>query len=233
MFPKVIVMTGIDGSGKTTQAQLLVNYFRQKGISVGFTQQFNSETVFGKLILKKVGHGLIKLERSVSNESYFNSNNLKHGSLLKTALKFFAEIRIILMGLYHTWVKILKNRKMSLLIFDRYFYDDVNKAKWMYNLSNQIEKLAIIFVPKPAFVFYLDVPAEIARDREIDGDTTLEQHIKKKEIYDEWFDNIYKNHKNVYKICTDKEAYQNHIEIINILKNKTGLGDSSENRICN
>lgn len=128
------------------------------------------------------------------------------------------------MGLYHTWVKILKNRKMSLLIFDRYFYDDVNKAKWMYNLSNRIEKLAIIFVPKPAFVFYLDVPAEIARDREIDGDTTLEQHIKKKEIYDEWFDNIYKNHKNVYKICTDKEAYQNHIEIINILKNETGSG---------
>ena len=233
MFPKVIVMTGIDGSGKTTQAQLLVNYFRQKGISVGFTQQFNSETVLGKLILKKVGHGLIKLERSVSNESYFNSNNLKHESLLKTALKFFAEIRIILMGLYRTWVKILKNRKMSLLIFDRYFYDDVNKAKWMYNLSNQIEKLAIIFVPKSAFVFYLDVPAEIARDREIDGDTTLEQHIKKKEIYDEWFDNIYKNHKNVYKICTDKEAYQNHIEIINILKNETGLGDSSEDRICN
>ena len=219
MFPKIIVITGVDGSGKTTQAQLLVNYFRQKGISVGFTQQFDSETALGKSILKKMGHNLIKLERSVSNESCFNSNNLKHGSLLKSVLKFFAEIRIILMGLYHTWVKILKNRKKAILIFDRYFYDDLNKTKWMYNLSNRIEKLAIKFVPKPAFLFYLDVPVEIAWDRERDGDTTLKQHIKKKEIYDEWFDNIYKNHKNVYKICTDKEARQNHIEIMNILKN--------------
>ena len=219
MFPKIIVITGVDGSGKTTQAQLLVNYFRQKGISVGFAQQFDSETVVGKLILKKMGHNLIKLERSVSNEPYFNPNNLKHGSTLKTLLKILAKIRIILTGLYHMWVKILKNRKISILIFDRYFYDDLNKAKWMYNISNRIEKLAIIFVPKPAFVFYLVVPVEIAWKREREGDTTLEQHIKKREIYDEWFDNISKKHKNFYKIYTDKEVYQNHIEIINLLKN--------------
>ena len=219
MFPKVIVITGVDGSGKTTQAQLLLNYFQQKGISVGFTQQFDSETVLGILILKKIGHNLIKLERSVSDESYFNSDNLKGGSPLKIVLKILAEIRIILMGLYHTWVKILKNRKMSLLIFDRYFYDDVNKAKWMYNLSKRIEKLAIKFVPKPAFLFYLDVPVEIAWNREIDSSTTLEQHIKKKEIYDRWFSNMCENHKNFYKICTDKEVGQNHVEIINILKN--------------
>ena len=224
MFPKIIVITGVDGSGKTTQAQLLVNYFRQKGISVGFAQQFDSETVFGKSILKKMGHNLIKLERSVSDEPYFNSNNLKHGSPLKTSLKFLAEIRIILMGLYHTWVKILKNRKMAILIFDRYFYDDLNKAKWMYSISHRVEKLAIKFVPKPTFLFYLDISAEIAWNRETEGNTTLEQHIKKREIYDEWFNDIYKNQKKKYKICTDKEPYQNHIEIINILKNKTGSG---------
>jgi thymidylate kinase len=220
MFPKIIVITGVDGSGKTTQAQLLVNYFGQKGISVGFAQQFDSETVFGKLILKKAGHSLIKLERSVSDESYFNSDNLKGGSSPKTLLKILAKIRIILTGLYHTWVKIFKNRKMAILIFDRYFYDDLNKAKWMYNISKRIEKLAIKFVPKPAFVFYLDVPVEIAWNREIDSSTTLEQHIKKNEIYDEWFSNMCENHKNFYKICTDKEVWQNHVEIINILKNE-------------
>ena len=219
MFPKIIVITGVDGSGKTTQAQLLVNYFRQKDISVGFAQQFDSETVFGKLILKKIGHDLIKLERRVSDEPHFNSDNLKHGSPLKTLLKNLAEIRIILVGLYHTWVKILKNRKKAILIFDRYFYDDLNKAKWMYNISKRIENLAIKFVPKPAFVFYLDVPVEIAWNREIDSNTILEQHIKKKDIYNEWFDNMCKNHKSFYKICTDKEAHQNHIKIINLLKN--------------
>ena len=219
MFPKIIVITGVDGSGKTTQAQLLVNYFRQKGISVGFAQQFDSETIFGKSILKKMGPTLIKLERNVSDEPYFNSDNLKGGLPLKTSLKILAEIRIILTGLYHTWVKILKNRKMVILIFDRYFYDDLNKAKWMYHISNRIEKLAIKFVPKPTFVFYLDVPVEIAWNREIDSSTTLEQHIKKKDIYNEWFNNMCGNYKNFYKIGTDKEAHLSHIKIINLLKN--------------
>ena len=218
MIPKIIVVTGVDGSGKTTQTQLLVNYFRQEKKSVGFAQQFNSETLFGKSVLKKIGGDLIKLERRVSDEPHFNSNTLKRGSALKTILRFFAIIRIVVIGLYHTWVKIFKNRNESMLIFDRYFYDDLIKVRWMYNISSRLENIFAYFVPKPTFLFYLDIPADIAHDREIGGDTTLEQHKKKKEIYDEWFDKISKTQKNAHKIYTNMDPHEVLIEIISIFK---------------
>jgi len=220
ILPKIIVITGVDGSGKSTQARLLANYLKQKGFSVSLVQQFASETDFGKIILEKLGSKLIKLERDVANKSLFNSDIPKHKPPIKMPLRFLAEIRIILTGLYHTWIKIWKNRKKSILVFDRYFYDDILKIKWMYGLRDQIERKFIKVVPKPTILFYLDIPAENAWKREKDGNTTLEQHITKKQIYDKWFDNASKTYKNFYRVSTDKEKYQSHSEIINLIKKK-------------
>ena len=217
MFPKIVVVTGVDGSGKTTQTQLLKKFFQQKGVTVGLVQQFDSETIFGKEILKKMGPYLIQLERGVSDKSYFNKNTNKRKSFAKRVFKFFALNRILIVGFYHTWIKILKNREKTILIYDRYYYDDLIKAKWMYNVSNRIEAVVLKFVIQPSILFYLDVPPEIACSREFDGDTTLEQHIVKKEMYDEWFELLKKRQKNVHKINTNQDPQQSHNEIISVI----------------
>jgi len=217
ILPKIIVITGVDGSGKSTQARLLVDYLKQKGPSVNLVQQFASESIFGKIILEKLGSKLIKLEREIATKSLFNSENLEYKSPVKKLLRFLAEIRIILTGLYHVWIKIWKNRKKSILVFDRYFYDDILKIKWMYGLHDQAERKLTNMVPKPAILFYLDIPAETAWKREEDGSTTLEQHIKKKYVYDKWFNNISENYKNFHRISTDNDVYHSHTEIINLL----------------
>ncbi len=211
MMPKIIVITGIDGSGKSTQAHLLKKYLEEIGAKVEITHQFAPETLFGRILLSRIGTNLMQLEKNTSKLS--NPSN----TLLRL-ITFFAKIEILLMGIFHTWVKILKNRKNEFIIFDRYFYDNIIKVRWMYGLSNKIRELLEKIVPKPYILFYLDVPAEIAWEREKNGSTTLEQHIKKKNIYDEWFREASKIYRNFYKISTNKEKYLCHIEIIDLFK---------------
>jgi dTMP kinase len=219
MLPKIIVFTGIDGSGKTTQAQLLVEHLQKKDIVVIFVQQFAPNKIT-KAILKKTAPTLKKLERNASNKPYFNQKNLTYQPFLKSLLRRCALTRIICTGLIHTWPMILLNIFSSIIVFDRYFYDNLIKAKWMYGISDRLEGILIRLVPKPFILFYLDIPPEKAWNREKEGDTTLEQHRIKKEIYDEWFERMKKEYKNFYRVNTEREEKKTHFEIISILKRR-------------
>jgi len=217
-LPPIIVITGIDGSGKTTQSEMLSHYIDKKGIKCSRVQQFACEFSLAKIFIGKFAKKLIALERKYSDNPHFIQSEMSEPSLLKFLIKKIAEFRILSMSLFRTWNKILKNRNSTIIIFDRYIYDDVNKSIWLYNTSPQKTSVLYALVPKPIAIFYLDLPAEIGWKREIDGDTTLIQHISKKEIYDSWF-NMYKKTLPIYKISThDNDPSQVHSEIIKILE---------------
>ena len=213
---KVTVFTGIDGSGKTTQVQLLVDYFRKKGIKVKSVQQFAPDPL-EKPFLRIAAPALKKLERSASNKTYFEQKNSNRGSFLKSLLRICNVARIVCRGVIHTRGGIISNRSQT-IIFDRYFYDALIKVKWMYGISDRLEKALMKLVPQPFLLFYLDVPAEEAWNREKDGDTTLDQHRWKKQLYDEWFEKIGKKHKNFYRVDVEGDENKTHLEIISVLR---------------
>lgn len=223
MIPKIIVFTGVDGSGKTTHAKLVADYFQKKSIAVGFAQQF-APNVLTKSILKKTAPAFKKLERSASNKSYFNLKNSDSDQqhFTKSLLRICANIRVICTGFYHTWIRILLNKSSSVIIFDRYFYDDLVKAKWMFGISNRLEEMLTHLVPKPFLIFYFDITVEKAWNREEDGATTLEQHRSKKEIYDAWIGKMKKRYNNFYQVNTEKEEKETHLKIISILEKSVG-----------
>lgn len=221
MLPKIIVFTGIDGSGKTTQAQLLVEHLQKNDIVVSFVQQFAPNKIT-KAILKKTAPTLKKLERNASNKPYFNQKNSTHQPFLKSLLGMCALTRIICTGFVRTWSKVLLNIFSSVIVFDRYFYDDLVKAKWMYGISDRLDEILVHFVPKPFLVFYLNIQPENAWEREMDGDTTLVQHRMKKEIYDEWFERMKKEYESFYRANTEKEVKETHFEIVSVLEMSEG-----------
>jgi thymidylate kinase len=208
MIPKIIVITGVDGSGKTTQATLLFKSLKQQGLSVGFVQQFSPNRIT-KIILKRAGSRLKKAERSVSKQSYFNKNNSK-SSIFKSFLRFSAITFTLYSGWIRTWSKFLLHMSSEVIISDRYFYDDLIKANWLYG-ANINNNLLFNLVPKPSIIFYLDIPAELAWTREMDGDTTLEQHIKKKEFYGNWLRSM--DSCKIYKVNTEKDIYETNKEM--------------------
>jgi thymidylate kinase len=216
-LPLIIVITGIDGSGKTTQSELLSRYLTRMNINSCCVQQFSSDSTPSKIIINKFAKKLISLERKYSNNPYFIQSSKTPDNFFRTFIRKFAELRILSMSIFRTWNKIIKNFKFDIIVFDRYVYDDVNKAIWLYNTAPKIESLIYHLVPNPVVVFYLDLPAEVAWKREVEGNTSLGQHVNKKEVYDTWFSRQ-QNRLPIYKISslTDPECV--HKEITDILQ---------------
>lgn len=205
---------GVDGSGKTTHANLLYDYLQKCSVPVKCVRQFSYNLRIANSLLQKLAPILKKLERGVSNKSYFNPNGSSSSkqSFFRTFLRNCAMIYTICTGIYRTFSKILLNRSQT-IIFDRYFYDDIIKAKWMFGLSVGIEEKLMKLVPSPSFLFYIDLSAEEAWARLVDRDITVEQHRRKKETYDEWFERMEKKNKNFFRINAEKDVELTHRKI--------------------
>jgi thymidylate kinase len=216
MQPKIIVFTGVDGSGKTTHAKLVVDHLQKRGIVVGFAQQFASHRLT-RMISRKVAPTLQRMERNASWETFPNNGEKDQRKLSNRSLNTWANIRIIFSGLEHTWSRIISNWSSTIIVFDRYFYDDLIKGKWMFSLSDNIGESLTHLVPQPSALFYLDISAENAFNRETDNDMTLDQLHKKKETYDDWFQRIGSGLRNIHIINTEKEEKWTHLQIIDIL----------------
>lgn len=166
---KFIVFDGIDGTGKSTQAKLLINHLKKENYKVAFIDfpQYGKKSA-----------GLI--------EEYLNG---KYGPAEKVgpyqASIFYACDRYDASFKIRDWLK-----KGKIIIVDRYVGANVghqggkikNKKerkkffKWLYNLEYKIFK-----IPKPDLTFILKVPPKIAQS--LSGKITDKEKKAKKKIY--------------------------------------------------
>lgn len=142
-----IVMEGIDGAGKSTQARLLAEWFKKKGKDVMLTKE-PTDTAFGKLIRRLVltggREGIIDGAR-ISHEAealLFAADRAEHvHKLIKPALK-----------------------AGKVVISDRYFYSSL-AYQWARGLDLEwlidLNKFAI----RPDLVILLDLPAKESMKR--------------------------------------------------------------------
>jgi len=195
LFPRIFVITGIDGSGKTTISSLLEKELQKRKVNVRSVQQF-APILIPRKIISRFGSTLISLEREVSdNKNFSGSQNTIKTRLLRT----LAMVRIISFGYFHTLANITLNLRADIIISDRYFYDNVLKVNWLYNKS-YYDNWFFNFIPMPDLIVYLDVPPEVGWKREIDGNTTLSQHVSKKFVYDEFYQANKKKNRPILKI---------------------------------
>jgi len=185
----LIVFTGIDGSGKTTQAELLVKFLKNDGIKTLYVWSRWKPLFLGPLI---------KGWKSKSTDEVVNLNyksDLKEkkqrllsnpifrwlwltGFLVDYSLQIFVKVR-------------LKLLKKQLIVSDRIFYDSV--IDQAINLGERKELLLAnldsfwikVFFPKPDLVIYIDCPEDIAFTRNmIKNDTpNIEYLTERRELY--------------------------------------------------
>jgi thymidylate kinase len=169
----LIVLTGIDGSGKTTQANLLIKNLEKDGIKAVYVWS-RWEPLFLRPLIKiwkKKSRGSIDKQ----NNSFLNHREEKQKILNNPIFRglwiwaFFIDYGLQIF--YKVRIKLLRKK---LIISDRIYFDSiidqaVNLADRKDLLLDSINSLWMrIFFPRPCLVIYIDCPEEIALSRKKD-----------------------------------------------------------------
>lgn len=158
---KIITISGLDGSGKSTQIELLKNYLEAQDKKVFYFHAVDFS--IAKKISQSAGE---KESRSVTKASPISVQ----------IRKLFLKIDI---GRFKTLLKKLDKEGYDYLVSDRYFYDGVVNIEYLSN--DDYNNMAI---PKPDISIYLNVPPPIIMSRERKPDQGMEYLKKKKRLYD-------------------------------------------------
>lgn len=210
---KLIVIDGGDGSGKTTQAEILVSYLKSKKIPVkymDFPQYYNS--FHGKTVAKFLRGEFGKIDE-VSPYLASLAYALDRLSVKKEMDEFLKKGGVIIANRYATSNMAHQAAKFKI---DR---EREEYLKWVYELEYKVHK-----IPKEDLVIYLHVPWEIGlyltKNKPIrhylEGENAdiHEKDLKYRQAVETMFLILTKKQKHWYKIeCVEKNNLLSKEEI--------------------
>jgi thymidylate kinase len=149
----LVCLTGIDGSGKTTQANLLLQTLYLQRYLTMYEHSFSRKTIADDLGVRS------SIDIFVKNLNKVTNNRLV--MVTKTVVR----LTIIFVDSWLTYTLYKIKHRGKIIITDRFFYDSLVYLAFLYRpLANQI-LIFSKFIPKPKITILLQVSSETAVNR--------------------------------------------------------------------
>lgn len=179
-----ICFIGIDGSGKTTLAKMLIRMMDERGIKGKYV--YNTYRSFLLRPLMSIAKAFLFRGKTIS-KNYAEYTNMTKKVFKWSFLSTMYQYSVLLDYLFQTLFKVGIPRIFGKnVICDRYLYDVVVNIAVESDYSNDriesmLRKISYL-LPKPNLLFLVDLPEEIAYQRK-DDVPTIEYLKKRREIY--------------------------------------------------
>lgn len=202
-----MVFTGIDGSGKSSHARHLAAFLNELGEGTRYVHQFSPDSRFVGGLRSSLWDGLKK------TKAMFAAGGPSRGNAGPRA--FVGGTLTLLLGFYRTLAKLRSGRYTSILVFDRYFADEILRASFDYNFRPPWAWQLEAMLPSPDLVFYLDLPPGEALLREKDRDLNPDGIRRKMELYNRWARGVaLAGHPPLVWVRTDRDAEEVQEEVV-------------------
>lgn len=185
----LVVFTGIDGSGKTTQAKLLVDKLKQEQKDVVYIRN-----KWEPFILRPLIRRWKRSQNKGLNDLSLKPDDIKEKKQVLLGNPFFRFLWLIAFFLDYGLQIFFKIRfrihKPDILVSDRIFYDSVidqaiNLGERKNVLLDRLDSFWMkILFPVPDLVFYVDCPEDVAFKRKQDEYTpNIEYLVDRRKLY--------------------------------------------------
>lgn len=234
----LICFMGIDGSGKSTQAELLLNWFKASGIKALYVWSGGDAMGLRKFLLslsKKLVRGTSHKDQEATLIDTDNGEQTNQSEYQSRRSKLMRYWPIRMLWSFAAYIEhLIEIRKLVhrnirdgyLVVCDRYRWDSLielavlndHESKW---LVNRLNRIMWRFIPKPAMTFLIDVPPDEALKRAVkrNYDIPSLEHVEKRSKHYQW---LAENDPSMTVIdgCRDVASIQN--EILSVVKRHLG-----------